>query len=126
MFSETSQVPPDPCTIEISARNARRVCDSGGTSQTTYRDPNGAEVRSTCGHQSESKQAWPYRHSDEIRLGDTVGMISTVRADFTASRAEFSHAGTRTQRRAVRYNQTRVSIRPGGGVAAIKTQVKCL
>lgn len=55
-----------------------------------------------------------------------MGTISTISAGLTASRAEFSHAGTRTQRRAVRYNQTRGFIRPGGGVAAIKTQVKCL
>ena len=55
-----------------------------------------------------------------------MGIISTISAGLTASRAEFSHAASRTQRRAVRYNQTPGFIRPGGEVAAIKTQVRCL
>ena len=42
---------------KFSARNARRAYESGGTRQTIYQDPNGAEVRSRCGHQTN-----PSRH----------------------------------------------------------------
>ncbi len=48
------------------------------------------EVRPRRNDRSESEQALTLRHCDEIRLGDGVGRISSVRLDFAALRAELS------------------------------------
>ena len=73
------------------------------------------EVRPRWNDRSESEQAQTFRHSDEIRLGDRVGRINSIRLDFAGLRAKLLGVGTcRIQRRVNRYAHTRTS-RPSGG-----------
>ncbi len=63
------------------------------------------EVRPRWNDRTESEQALILRHSDEIRLGEWVGRINSIRLDFAALRAELG--GTfRIQPRVNRYAQT--------------------
>lgn len=73
------------------------------------------EVRPRWNDRSESEQALTLRHSDEIRLGDQVGRINSIRLDFAALRADLlgGHMSNTATRESLRPN-TRTS-RPSGG-----------
>ena len=74
------------------------------------------EVRPRWNDRRESEQALILRHSDEIRLGDRVGGINSIRLDFAALCAKFlgGHMSNTATRESLRPN-TRTS-RPSGGV----------
>lgn len=62
------------------------------------------EVRPRWNDRSESEQAQTLRHSDEIRLGDRVGRINSIRLDFAGLRAKLLGVGTcQIQRRVNHY-----------------------
>ncbi len=73
------------------------------------------EVRPRWNDRRESEQALILRHSDEIRLGDRVGGINSIRLDFAALRAKLlgGHMSNTATRESLRPN-TRTS-RPSGG-----------
>lgn len=75
------------------------------------------EVRPRWNDRSESEQALTLRHSDEIRLGDRVGRINSVRLDFAALRAELlgGHMSKTATRESLRQNTRHFSTEWGRG-----------
>ena len=84
------------------------------------------EVRPRWNDRSESEQAITLRHSDEIRLGDWVGRINSIRLDFAALRAELSggHMSNTATRESLRPN-TRTSRPSGDGDSFPSTSIPC-